>query len=165
MKKMTLSFAMILSAIWAANAQALPVDATSFLNKFYKKAWKPAPGICENKKWFLPGDFNGDGMKDYLARVKTGTTPKSIRLKLVVFINFDGGPLYRAQEILSDPYKGDMLRSSFAVINKGTKIQLGEGDGPTITLENDAASQYICQTDAIKTLIFKDGAWKNIYDQ
>ncbi len=110
MKKLTLSLVLILLSVCAVNAQALPVDATSFLNKFYKKAWKPAPGICENKKWFLPGDFNGDGMKDYLARVKTGTTPKSIRLKLVVFINFDGGPLYRAQEILSDPLRGSLVR-------------------------------------------------------
>ena len=88
-----------------------------------------------------------------------------MKLNLVAFLSFGGGPLYRAQQILSEPYKGEMLRSSFTMIKKGTKIQLGEGEGPTITLENDAVSQYICQTDAIKTLILKDSDWKNIYDQ
>lgn len=164
MKKMTLCLVLIVLSVCAANAQGLPSDATSFLNKFYKKAWKPAPGGCENRKWFLTGDFDGDGRQDYLARVKTGTTVKAMRLRLVVFVHLDG-PLYKAQQILDDPLKGDLLRSSFAVVKKGTRIQLGEGDGPTITLENDAASQYVCQTDAIKTLIFKDGAWKNIYEQ
>jgi hypothetical protein len=163
MKKLTLSFVMILLSVWAVNAQTIPPDATSFLNKFYK-VWKPAPGVCENRKWFLTGDFDGDGMKDHLVRVTTGKTASAARLNLVVFINAAGG-LYRAQQLLDDPLKGDLLRSSFSVIKKGTMIQLGEGDGPTITLENDAASQYICQTDAIKTMIFKDGAWKNIYDQ
>lgn len=164
MKKLALSFAMILLSVWAINAQTIPPDATSFLNSFYKKAWKPAPGACENRKWFLTGDFDGDGRQDYLVRVKTGTTAKSMRLRMVVFINADGR-LYRAQQILDDPFKGELMRSSFAVLKKGTKIQLGEGDGPTITLENDAASQYICQTDAIKTLVYKNGKWKNIYDQ
>lgn len=57
------------------------------------------------------------------------------------------------------------MRSFVAVTKKGTRIQLGEGVGPTVTLANDAASQYICETDAIKTLIYKDGKWKNFYDQ
>ena len=101
---------------------------------------------------------------DYVVRIKTGKSARSMRLKLIVFFGVDGGE-YPTTKILDEPYQSDLLRSSFAVIKKGTRIQLGEGDGPTITLENDAASQYICQTDAIKTLIFKDGAWKNIYDQ
>jgi hypothetical protein len=58
-----------------------------------------------------------------------------------------------------------VAESSFSVVKKGTKIQLGEGEGPEITLENDAASQYVCQTDAVKTLVLKDGKWVNIYDE
>jgi hypothetical protein len=154
---------MMCLSVQAAFAQTLPAKVTGFLNKYYA-GWKKAPGTCENRKWVLTGDFDGDGMKDYVVRVKTGKTAKSMRLNLVAFFNAGDGN-YRAQQILDDPYKGDLLRSSFAVIKKGTKIQLGEGEGPTITLENDAASQYICQTDAIKTLIYKDGKWKNIYDQ
>ena len=45
---------------------------------------------------------------------------KSIRLSLVAFFNADGGN-YRAQQILDDPHKGDLLRSSFSVIKKGTR--------------------------------------------
>jgi hypothetical protein len=149
--------------VCSVNAQVPPPKVTSFLNQFYS-GWKQAPGICENRKWFLTGDFDGDGLKDYLVRVKTGKSAKSSRLNLVAFFNADGGN-YRAQQILDESFKGELLRSSFSVIKKGTRIQLGEGDGPTVTLENDAASQYICQTDAIKTLIFKEGKWKNIYDQ
>src|SRR5262245_27332159 len=143
MKKLTMSFAIVLLTTWAANAQSIPADATKFLNQHYK-GWKPAPGTCDNRSWFVTGDFDADGMKDYVVRVKTGTTAKAMKLILVAFLNFGGGPLYRSQQILSDPYKGEMLRSSFTMIKKGTKIQLGEGDGPTIALENDAVSQYIC---------------------
>lgn len=154
---------MIILSVCAANAQTLPGKVTSLLNRNYL-GWKQAPGACENRKWFLTGDFDGDGLKDYLVRVKTGKAASSMRLTLVAFIGAGGGN-YRAQQILDEPYRGDLLRSSFAVIKKGTRIQLGEGEGPTVTLENDAASQYICQTDAVKTLTFKDGKWKNIYDQ
>jgi hypothetical protein len=144
-------------------SQTLPAKVTSFLNHFYA-GWSPASGTCENRKWFLTGDFDGNGMKDYLVRVKTGKTARSKRLNLIAFFGFEDR-MYPAKQILDDPHKGDFLRSSFSVVKKGTKIQLGEGEGPTITLENDAASQYICQTDAIKTLVYKGGKWKNIYEE
>ena len=147
----------------AANAQSLPSKITGLLNQHYT-GWKQLPGSCDSKKWFLTGDFDGDGLKEYLVRVKTGKSAKSMRLKLIAFFGSDAGK-YSARQILDEPYKGDLLRSSFSVIRKGTTIPLGEGEGPSITLANDAASQYICQTDAIKTLVYKDGKWKNIYDQ
>jgi len=153
---------MILSAC-AANAQTLPAKLTGLLNKNYA-GWKQAPGTCDNRKWFATGDFDGDGLKDYLVRVKTGKSTKSMRLNLIAFFAISDGT-YSVSQVLHESYTGDLLRSSFSVIKKGTRIQLGEGDGPTITLEHDASSQYICQTDAIKTLVYKDGKWKNIYDQ
>jgi hypothetical protein len=103
-------------------------------------------------------------LEDYLLRVKTGKSARSTRLNLIAFFGSAEGK-YPATQILDEPYRAELLRSSFSVIKKGTKIQLGEGEGPTITLANDAASQYICQTDAVRTLIYKDGKWKNIYDQ
>jgi len=163
MSKLALALFAIPLFTCSANAQALPPKVTSFLNHFYS-GWKQAPGTCEHRRWFLTGDFDGDGMKDYLVRVRTGKSAKSIRLNLVRFFNARGGN-YRAQQILDESFKGDLLRSSFTVVKKGTRIPLGEGEGPTVTLENDAASQYICQTDEVKTLIFKAGKWQNIYDE
>ena len=163
MKKLTLCFGATILLACAANAQTLPAKVTGLLNKHYT-GWKQAPGTCDDRKWFLTGDFDGDGSKDYLVRVKTGRSARSMRLSLVAFFGSKDRS-YSANEILDEPYKGDLLRSSFSVIKKGTMIQLGEGEGPTVTLANDAASQYICQTDAIKTLVYKDGKWKNIYDQ
>lgn len=162
MKKAVFTLLLVLIAAWAAAAQTLPVKITGFLNHFYS-GWKPAPGACENKKWFLTGDFDGDRSKDYLVRVKTGKSPRSMRLNLIVFFGSEDGK-YPAKQILDDAYKGDLLRSSFSVIKKGTKVQLGEGEGRVIALQNDAASQYICETDAIKTFIFKGGKWVNIYE-
>lgn len=163
MKKLILCFVTLILWAPAATSQTLPAKITTFLNQQYP-GWKQLAGSCDNKKWFLTGDFDGDGSKEYLVRIKTGKSSKSMRLKLIAFFG-SGDRKYFARQVLDESYKGDLMRSSFAVIKKGTRIQLGEGDGPTITLENDAASQYICQTDAIKTLVYKDGKWKNIYDQ
>lgn len=163
MRKITLCLLVFCFSAIGAEAQTLPARITTFVNGHYVN-WKRAPGTCDSRKWFLTGDFDGDGLKDYLVRVKTGKSAKSMRLNLIAFFGSDDGS-YAAKQILDDPYKGDLLRSSFSVIKKGTKIQLGEGEGPTVTLDNDAASQYICQTDAVKTLIYKNGKWKNIYDQ
>ena len=163
MYKVTLAMFAMTLFVGSANAQTFPTKVTEVLNHSYA-GWKPAPGTCDSRKWFLTGDFDGDGLKDYLVRVKTAKSARSMRLNLIAFFGSADGQ-YSAQQILAEPYKGDLLRSSFSVIKKGTRIQLGEGEGPTITLDHDAASQYICQTDAIKTLIYKDGKWKNIYDQ
>ena len=152
----------VLMADVISSAQTLPAKVTSFLNQFYA-GWKKAPGTCDNRKWFLTADFDGDGLRDYLVRVKTGTRAK-VRLNLIAFFGSEDGK-YPAKQILDDAYKGDLLRSSFSVVKKDTKIQLGEGEGPEITLENDAASQYICQTDAVKTMIYKGGKWVNIYEE
>ena len=148
---------------FAASAQTLPTKVTSLLNKHYT-GWKPATGTCDARKWFLTGDFDGDGLKDFLVRVKAGRSTSSMRLSLIAFLGAKDGK-YSASPILAEPFQGDLLRSSFSVISKGTRIQLGEGEGPSVTLANDAASQYICQTDAIKTMIYEDGKWKNIYEQ
>ena len=164
MKKITLLLAITIFAAAFSNAQTVPAKVTSSLNHFYK-GWGQAPGKCEGRKWFLTGDFDGNGRKDYLVRFTTGKTTKSMRLNPVAFLSLDDGS-YQPKHILDDPYSGDLkLNSSFSVIKKGTKIQLGEGQGPKVTLANDAASQYICQTDAVKTLVFENGKWRNIYDE
>ena len=106
----------------------------------------------------------GNGRKDYLVRIKKGKSAKSMRLVLIAYLSSADGS-YQPEKILDDEYSGDLLRSSFSVIKKGTKIQLGEGEGPIVTLKHDAASQYVCETDAVKTLIYEKGKWRNIYDQ
>ena len=163
MKKIALCFSLLFISTFAVHSQTLPAKVTDFLNHFYK-GWKPAPGTCENRRWVLTADFDGDGRRDYLVRVKTGKTAKTMRLNLIAFFGSEDGK-YPAKQILDDALTGDLLRSSFSVIKKGTKIQLGEGEGPTVTLGTDAVSQYICQTDAVKTLIYEKGKWRNIYDQ
>ena len=164
MKRLTLLLAITIFAVAFSNAQTVPAKVTSSLNHFYK-GWRQAPGKCDSRKWFLTGDFDGNGRRDYLVRFTTGKTTKSMRLNLVAFLSFDDGS-YQPKHILDDRYSGDLkLNSSFSVAKKGTKIQLGEGEGPTITLANDAASQYVCQTDAVKTLVFENGKWRNIYDE
>lgn len=162
MKKLTFCLVFVCLSVWAVSAQTLPAKITGFLNRYYT-GWTQAPGTCENRKWFLTGNFDGDGFKDYLVRVKTGKSSKA-RLNLIAFFGGED-KTYPPKQILDDAYKGDLLRSSFTVVKKGTKIQLGEGEGPEITLETDAASQYICQTDAIKTFVIKGGKWVNIYDE
>ena len=163
MKTLTISVLALSFWVSATKAQSVPAKVTTLLNQHYA-GWKPLPGTCDNREWFRTGDFNGDGLTDYLVRIKTGNSAKSFRVKLIAFFK-SSDDKYSPSEILSDSYRGDLVRSSFAVIKKGGQIQLGEGDGPIITIENDAASQYICETDAIKTFIFKDLKWKNIYDQ
>ena len=164
MKKAIYFITILAVSISAANAQTVPAKVTSSLHHFYK-GWKQAPGKCDSRKWFLTGDFDGNGRRDYLVRFTTGKTTKSMRLNLVAFLSFDDGS-YQPKHILDDKYSGDLkLNSSFSVIKKGTETQLGEGEGPTVTLANDAASQYICQTDAKKTMIYENGKWRNIYDE
>ncbi len=163
MRRIALAILLVIASAVAAEAQTLPAKVTSFLNRFYA-GWKPAPGTCENRRWFLTADFDGDGFKDYLVRVGTGKTAKTMRLNLIAFFGSEDKK-YPAKQVLDDPFDSDLRRSSFAIVRKGTRIQLGEGEGPTITLVNDAASQYICQTDAIKTLIYKHGKWENIYSE
>lgn len=162
LNKLILCAAILLTSICIINAQTVPTKVTKSLNKFYK-GWKPARGFCEAKKWALTGDFDGNGRKDYLVRIKSKEPGKPTTLELIAFLSFDDGS-YQPEGILSDPLRGEMQRSSFSVIKKGTKIQLGEGEGEVITLKTDAASQYICETDAVKTLIYEKGKWRNIYD-
>ena len=149
--------------VWTISAQTVLAKVTDFLNHSYP-GWKQAPGACDSRKWVLTGDFDGDGRRDYLVRVKTGKTAKTMRLNLIAFFGSEDGK-YPVKQILDDALTNDMLRSSFSVIKKGTRIQLGEGEGLTVALKHDAASQYICQTDAIKTMVFESGKWSNIYDR
>lgn len=161
MRKLPLVIAALFIFVCVSKAQTLPSKITTFLNRSYA-GWKQAPGACENRKWFLTGDFDGNGMKDYLVRVTTGKSSKA-RLNLIAFFGYDDKS-YPAKQILDDRYTGEMLRSSFSVMRKGTKVQLGEGEGPTITLKNDGASQHICETDAVRTLVYESGKWRNIYE-
>ena len=164
MKTTIICFLILVASVLVANTQTPPSKVTQFLTRHYA-GYKQAPGKCESRKWLLTGDFDGNGRRDYLVRFTTGKTAKSMRLNLVAFLSFDDGS-YQPKHILDDPYSGDLkLNSSFSVIKKGTEIQLGEGEGPKVTLANDAASQYICQTDAAKTMVYENGKWRNIYDE
>src|ERR1700742_4322001 len=111
MKETLLSTALVIVATSAVIAQIINPKVTNSLNRFYP-AWKPAPGTCDKRRWFLTGDFDGDGTRDYLVRVKTGKTAKSMRLNLIAFFGSEDGK-YPAKQILDDAYKGDLLRSSF----------------------------------------------------
>lgn len=160
MRKFPSIIAALFIVCCVSNAQTLPTKITSFLNRSYKN-WKQAPGECQNRKWFLKGDFDGNGYQDYLVRVKTGKTSKA-RLNLIAFFGNED-KTYPAKRILDNSYTDEMRRSSFSVVKKGSKIQIGEGEGPTVTLKNDAASQFICETDAIKTFVYESGKWRNIF--
>ena len=162
MNKLTLCLAILLSSTCIADAQTVPAKVTALLNEAIK-GWKPAPGFCDGKKWVLTGDFDGNGRTDYLVRIKNGKSAKTMMLDVIAFLSLDDGS-YQREGVLGDSFTGEMLRSSFSVIKKGTKIQLGEGEGEIITLKTDAASQYICETDAVKTLVYENGMWRNIYE-
>ncbi len=162
MNKLTLCLAILLSSTCIANAQTVPAKVTALLNKSHK-GWKPAPGFCEGKKWSLTGDFDGNGRKDYLVRIKTGTSAKTMTLDLIAFrASADGS--YKSESVLSDEFTGEMLRSSFALVKKGTTVPLGEGEGGSIILKTDAVTQFICETDANKTMVYENGKWRNIYE-
>lgn len=161
MKKLTLSLMILFSIAYSANAQIIPATATEFLNKSLKE-WKPAPGFCNEKKWILTGDFDNNGRQDYLVRVKSGKSPKPMMLDLVAFLSFDDGS-YQPEGVLGVLYTDEMLRSSFSVLKKGTDVPLRKGEDRSTKLRTDAISQYSCETDANRTLIYEDGEFKDFH--
>jgi hypothetical protein len=143
-----------------SNAQIAPAQITKYLNAKHA-GWTKAPGFCQEKKWFLPGDFNGDRQTDYIVRFKTGK--KTPRLQLYAFVK--KGRNYLPLKISADAYNDNFRRSSFSIIKKGTTVSLGqgeEGEGPTMKLKTDAVTQYICETDAAITYVYKNGRFTNI---
>lgn len=167
MKRIILSLTLMLFGVCSATAQTVPAKIKKFLDDYYTSpelgAWKKAPGYCEGKKWILTGDFNGDGRTDYLARIITGKTAKKRSLHLIGFIN--NKIEYTPDPFFEEAYSGELLRSSSTIIKKGTTVSLGlgeEGEGPSMDLKADAIAQYICETDASITYVYKDGEFKNI---
>jgi hypothetical protein len=149
----------MLLPVWVSNAQTAPVKITKYLNANHA-GWKQAPGFCEAKRWFLTGDFNGDRQTDYIIRFKAG---KTSRLRLYAFVK--EGKNYLPLKISDDVYDDELRRSAFSVIKKGTTVSLGqgeEGEGPTTKLKTDAVTQYICETDAAITYVYKNGRFTNI---
>lgn len=150
---------MTLLSIWAANAQTMPARITKYLNANHA-GWTKTPGFCEGKKWFLTGDFNGDRRIDYVVRFKIGKSP---RLRLYAFVK--SGTTYLPVKISDEIYGEDLRRSSFSIIKKGMTVSLGQGEegaGPTTKLKTDAVTQYICETDAAITYVYKNGRFTNI---
>lgn len=146
----------------AASAQVVPAKIKKFLDDYYTSAemgkWQQAPGACDGKKWFLSGDFNNDGRTDYLARILTGKGSKR-SLHLIGFINQKGE--YTPDPFSEEEYVDDVKRTATSLIKKGTEVSLnGEGEGPLVTLTADAITQYICETDASNTYIYKDGEFR-----
>ena len=162
MKNLTLCLMFMLFSAWVSNAQNVPAGITKYLNANHV-GWTKARGFCEGKKWFLTGDFNGDRKIDYVVRFKIGKTP---RLRLYAFVKKGKG--YLPLQIFDEAYDDELARSSFSIIKKGTTVSLGqgeEGSGPTTKLKTDAVTQYICETDAAITYIYKNGYFKNIAEQ
>lgn len=146
--------------IAAATAQVVPAKITAYLNSNYA-GWKQAPGACDTKRWVITGDFNDDGRTDYLVRIITGTFSRDRSLHLIGFINQKGE--YLPDPFLDEEYTDDLKRSATSVIRKGTPISANdEGTGPFITLKSDAIAQYICETDASNTYIYKDGEFRKL---
>lgn len=168
MKKLFVSIATILLAVWVLNAQTVPVKIKSFLDEYYTTAsgaWQQAPGFCDAKKWALIGDFNGDGRLDYVVRIKTRAEAGIVNLNLIAFLK--EGTEYDAVPFMIVQNKEDFLQSSFSVIKKGTTVDQGlgaEGEGPMVKLKADAITSYICETDASRTYIYSDGKFENIQD-
>ncbi|HRI03501.1 MAG TPA: hypothetical protein PLL77_07130 [Pyrinomonadaceae bacterium] len=148
----------------AAAAQVVPAKIKKFLDDYYTSAemgkWQQAPGACDGKKWFLSGDFNNDGRTDYLARILTGKGSKR-SLHLIGFINQKGE--YTPDPFSEEEYVDDIKRTATSLIKKGTEVSPnGEGEGPLVTLTADAITQYICETDASNTYIYKDGEFRKL---
>lgn len=96
-------------------------------------------------------------------RIRTGRTAASARLHLIAF--FNSGGQFTPEPFYEEALSGDILRSASAVMKKGTNLNLGlgaEGEGPSIVLATDAVGQYICETDASRAFIYKDGAMKDV---
>lgn len=164
MKKILLLLASFLFLfVGNTNAQTVPAGITSYLNANHA-GWTKAPSFCESKKWFLTGDFDGDRQTDYVVRFKVGK--RSPRLRLYAFLNTGGQ--YMPIRIFEDAYSTEFQRSAFLIVKKGRTVSLGqgeEGQGPTTKLKTDAITQYICETDASITYIYKNGKFSNISDQ
>ena len=162
MKNLIFSAAFLLLSVWVSNAQTVPAGIKKYLNENHA-GWTKVPGFCEGKKWFLTGDFNGDRKIDYVVRFRIGKTP---RLRLYAFVK--KGRDYLPVKISDEAYDDEMRRSSFSIIKKGTIVSLGQGEegaGPTVKLKTDAVTQYICETDAAITYVYKTGNFKNIAEQ
>ncbi len=162
MKNLIFSAAFLLLSVWVSNAQNAPSRITKYLDANHA-GWTKAPGFCEAKKWFLTGDFNGDRKIDYVVRFRIGKTP---RLRLYAFVK--KGKDYLPLRISDEAYNDDLRRSAFSIIKKGTTVNLGqgeEGSGPSTKLKTDAVTQFICETDAAATYIYKNGKFKNIADK
>ena len=159
MKKLNFCVTIMFLAAWVTNAQNVPARITNYLNANHA-GWTKARGFCESKRWFLTGDFNGDRKIDYVVRFKTGKTP---RLQLYAFVK--KGKNYLPIKISADVSDKEFRRSSFSIIKRGSTVSLGqgeEGSGSTTKLKTDAVVQYICETDATVTYIYKNGDFKNI---
>lgn len=157
---------MLFVFVSSLSAQVLPAKIKKFLDESYSAGsggWKQAPGSCDGRRSIVTGDFNRDGRTDYLVRITTGKSAKDKRLHLIGFINQKGD--YVPDAFFEDSYTDDLLRSATSIIKRGTNVNLGlgaEGEGPSIDLEADAVTQYICETDASLTYVFKDGEFKDI---
>lgn len=169
MKSTVLSISVIFLLVSATNAQFLPNKIKNFLDLNYTTqedgVWKQVPGACDGNKSVLTGDFDGDGQTDYLVRFKTGKTPDSTRLYLVAFLNHNGE--FTPNPFYDVAFTGELLRSSSIIIKKGATVSVGlgaEGEGPNIALQTDAVTNYICETDASKTFVYKNGEMRDIKD-
>lgn len=169
MKRLVLWWSVMFLLVSASSAQTLPNPIRTFLDSYYTTAeggaWQEVPGACDEKKAVLTADFDGDGQPDYLVRFKTGKTVRSTRLHLVAFFNRNGE--YTPEPFYEEAYTNELLRSTTLIIVKGTTVSLGlgaEGEGPNTVLKTDAVAQYICETDAGITFVYRDGAMKNIRD-
>ncbi len=170
MKRIILLLSMMFLFVGISNAQTLPAGIKSYLDANYTAskggAWAKAVGYCEGKKWLITGDFDGNQQIDYIVRFKVRKTARSTRLHLVAFLNTGGK--YTPMKIFEDAYKDEFLRSAFSLLKQGTTVSLGqgeEGEGPTTKLKTDAVIQYICETDAAITYIYKNGKFKNISEK
>lgn len=166
MKQIILCAAIVIASVCVADSQTLPAKITEYLNANHR-GWKKAPGFCEGKKWFLTGDFDGNKRIDYVVRFKIGKTAKTTRMRLYAFLKNEKG-FYTSRQITENSDDADSRRSGFAIVKKGTMVNSGkgeEGEAPTIKLKNDAVSQYICETDAATTYIFKNQKFQTLADQ
>lgn len=152
-----------------ADAQTLPNKIKNYLDANYTNtedgAWRQVRSACDGNKSVLTGDFDGDGQTDYLVRIKTGKTPQSLRLFLIAFFNRNGE--FTPEPFYEEAFTDDILRSSSVILKKGTTVSLGlgaEDEGPNLELKTDAVAQYICETDAAKTFIYRDGEMKDIQE-
>ena len=136
-------------------AQTLPTQIKSYLNKIYK-GWKLSPSEvgcgADVNRGFVRGDFNGDKNLDYAIKFTRGK-----KGFVIAFLAQKQG--YKAF-ILHNTDAEEVNNSSLGILKKGNEFPYGgvnDVDGKSFRLRYDAPSDYQCESDVGGIHYFRNG--------